>query len=244
MASPTPVLPEVGSTIVPPGWSSPEASAASIIRSAIRSFTEPPGLRYSTLASTSGPPASPSAAGVERRRQPQQRGVADQVEERVHVLHLFRLGGHGELRPAPNQRCVTWRRGDSGSGTQAGVRRGVRRRWPVRARRRALRRAPGRGQARPPDDRRDDGRRRPTRPAGTAAAAPARRSRSRCWATPAPPGTASSGSRRPPARSSPAGWPSRPTAGSTCGRTPWSAPGPRTSPARSTAPCRPSPTSP
>ena len=55
MASPTPVLPEVGSTMVPPGWSSPEASAASIIRVAIRSFTEPPGLRYSTLASTSGP---------------------------------------------------------------------------------------------------------------------------------------------------------------------------------------------
>ena len=55
MASPTPVLPDVGSTIVPPGCSSPEASAASIIRAAIRSFTEPPGLRYSTLASTSGP---------------------------------------------------------------------------------------------------------------------------------------------------------------------------------------------
>ena len=48
------MLPEVGSTIVPPGLSSPEASAASIIRTAIRSFTEPPGLKYSTLASTSG----------------------------------------------------------------------------------------------------------------------------------------------------------------------------------------------
>ncbi len=52
MASPTPVLPEVGSTIVPPGFSSPEASAASIIRMAMRSFTEPPGLKYSTLART------------------------------------------------------------------------------------------------------------------------------------------------------------------------------------------------
>src|SRR5690349_3405622 len=41
--------------MVPPGWSSPEASAASIIRLAMRSFTDPPGLRYSTLASTSGP---------------------------------------------------------------------------------------------------------------------------------------------------------------------------------------------
>src|SRR6187549_3622536 len=54
MASPTPVFPLVGSTIVPPGRSSPDRSAASIIRSAIRSFTDPPGLKYSTLASTSG----------------------------------------------------------------------------------------------------------------------------------------------------------------------------------------------
>ncbi len=54
MASPTPVLPLVGSTMVPPGRSSPEASASSIISSAIRSFTDPPGLKYSTLASTSG----------------------------------------------------------------------------------------------------------------------------------------------------------------------------------------------
>ncbi len=54
MARPTPVLPEVGSTMVPPGCSSPEASAASIMRVAIRSFTEPPGLRYSIFASTIG----------------------------------------------------------------------------------------------------------------------------------------------------------------------------------------------
>jgi hypothetical protein len=46
------VLPLVGSTIVPPGRSSPLASAASIIRAAIRSFAEPPGFMYSTLAST------------------------------------------------------------------------------------------------------------------------------------------------------------------------------------------------
>ena len=38
--------------MVPPGFSAPERSAASIIRSAIRSFTEPPGLKYSTLART------------------------------------------------------------------------------------------------------------------------------------------------------------------------------------------------
>src|SRR5687768_1467803 len=49
-----PVLPLVGSTIVPPGFSAPLASAASTMRTAMRSFTEPPGLRYSSLASTSG----------------------------------------------------------------------------------------------------------------------------------------------------------------------------------------------
>ena len=60
----------------------PEASAASIIRVAIRSFTEPPGLRYSTLARTSGP--CRAVEGAEwTSRQPQQRGVADEVEERV-----------------------------------------------------------------------------------------------------------------------------------------------------------------
>src|SRR6266516_2352651 len=50
MARPTPVLPEVGSTIVPPGFSFPSRSACSIIARPIRSFTEPPGLRYSSLA--------------------------------------------------------------------------------------------------------------------------------------------------------------------------------------------------
>ena len=85
MASPTPVLPLVGSTIVPPGRSSPDCSAASIIRSAIRSFTDPPGLRYSTLASTSGR----QAGG--HRGQLDQRGVADQLDHRPGVLHLHRV---------------------------------------------------------------------------------------------------------------------------------------------------------
>src|ERR1700756_2025812 len=38
--------------MVPPGLSSPLASAASIIRTAIRSFELPPGLRYSIFAAT------------------------------------------------------------------------------------------------------------------------------------------------------------------------------------------------
>lgn len=47
-----PVLPEVGSTMVPPGFRRPSASAASMMRVAMRSFDEPPGLRYSIFAST------------------------------------------------------------------------------------------------------------------------------------------------------------------------------------------------
>ena len=49
------MLPDVGSTIVPPGLSWPDASAAAIIRNAMRSLTDPPGLKYSTLASTCDP---------------------------------------------------------------------------------------------------------------------------------------------------------------------------------------------
>src|SRR5215469_15265112 len=61
MARPTPVLPEVGSMIVPPGRSCPDASAAATMRSAIRSLTDPPGLKYSTLARTWGAVPPPSS---------------------------------------------------------------------------------------------------------------------------------------------------------------------------------------
>src|SRR5512132_2887160 len=50
MVSPTPVLPEVGSTIVPPGLSRPSRSAASTIATAGRSFTDPPGFVVSIFA--------------------------------------------------------------------------------------------------------------------------------------------------------------------------------------------------
>ena len=49
--------PEVGSTIVPPGFSFPSRSAASIIARPIRSLTEPPGLRNSSFARMRAPPA-------------------------------------------------------------------------------------------------------------------------------------------------------------------------------------------
>src|SRR5512143_2792765 len=51
-----PVLPLVGSTSVAPGLSAPRRSASSTMASAIRSFTLPPGLSDSILASTVAPP--------------------------------------------------------------------------------------------------------------------------------------------------------------------------------------------
>lgn len=45
-----PVLPEVGSMMVSPGFSTPALSASSTIRRAMRSFTLPPALRNSHLA--------------------------------------------------------------------------------------------------------------------------------------------------------------------------------------------------
>src|SRR5512136_1513811 len=51
-----PVLPDVGSTIVPPGFSRPSRSAASTIASAMRSLIEPPGLARSDLIHTSASP--------------------------------------------------------------------------------------------------------------------------------------------------------------------------------------------
>ena len=47
------MLPDVPSMIVPPGLSSPFFSASSIIFKAIRSLMELPGLKVSTLTSTS-----------------------------------------------------------------------------------------------------------------------------------------------------------------------------------------------
>src|SRR5262245_19816600 len=52
MARPIPVLPDVPSMMVPPGFSSPLRSASSIILTAIRSLIELPGLNVSSLTTT------------------------------------------------------------------------------------------------------------------------------------------------------------------------------------------------
>src|SRR5678815_2438836 len=57
IARPIPVLPLVGSTMVPPGFSRPSCSAFSIMLSPIRSFTLPPGLKDSSLTSVSAHPS-------------------------------------------------------------------------------------------------------------------------------------------------------------------------------------------
>src|SRR3546814_7247711 len=48
-----PVLPDVGSTMVPPAFSRPSRSADSIIARPIRSLIDPPGLLRSDLINTS-----------------------------------------------------------------------------------------------------------------------------------------------------------------------------------------------
>ena len=52
MARPMPVLPDVPSMIVPPGFRSPWRSASSIILTAMRSLIELPGLNVSSFART------------------------------------------------------------------------------------------------------------------------------------------------------------------------------------------------
>src|SRR5436309_15453265 len=94
MARPTPVLPEVGSTIVPPGFSFPSRSACSIIARPIRSFSEPPGLRYSSLARIRARPGGDSLSsrtiGVEPTRS-RMAGYSRGTSERV--WHSLRQPG-------------------------------------------------------------------------------------------------------------------------------------------------------
>ena len=64
MARPVPVLPDVGSMIVPPARSRPSRSAASMSFIATRSLIDPPGLNDSTLATICG--ASPAPIRLSR----------------------------------------------------------------------------------------------------------------------------------------------------------------------------------
>ena len=59
-----PVFPAVGSIINEPGSRTPRRSASRIIPSAARSFTDPPGFMYSSLAKSS---AAGGGANLDRR---------------------------------------------------------------------------------------------------------------------------------------------------------------------------------
>ena len=98
IARPMPVLPDVPSMIVPPGFSKPAFSASSIILTAMRSLIELPGLKVSSLARTvaSMTPAGDRVDADERR-------VADGVEDGVAELAagmvphaIIIAGGRGE----------------------------------------------------------------------------------------------------------------------------------------------------
>ena len=106
-----PVLPEVGSMMTEPGFSRPVASASSIMALAMRSLTEPAGLKYSSLARILAfRPCSFFNVG-----QLQQRSVADQlIRGSINLAHntlsslcgrlalLFR-GGPGRSHNSINQ---------------------------------------------------------------------------------------------------------------------------------------------
>src|SRR3954454_20763207 len=94
MARPVPVLPEVGSMIVPPGRSRPSRSAASTMVIATRSLIEPPGLKYSTLPTSCGP--QPAAIRLRRTS-----GVSPTVSSRESLISaagIRRLYGRGLRR--------------------------------------------------------------------------------------------------------------------------------------------------
>ncbi len=77
IARPVPVLPEVGSTIVPPGLSLPSRSAASISATATRSLIEPPGIEVLDLRDQLRRQSGPDP------REAHQRRVTDRVENRI-----------------------------------------------------------------------------------------------------------------------------------------------------------------
>ena len=92
MARPVPVLPEVGSTIVPPGRSRPSRSAASISATATRSLIDPPGLNVSSLATRRGR----SPAPIRDRRTSGVSPIVSRIES-LRIGAAMERGGGGHL---------------------------------------------------------------------------------------------------------------------------------------------------
>ena len=116
--------PDVASTMVPPGASTPVASAVRIMLSATRSFDEPPGLRHSSLTRTR--PGSPrvsewsSTTGVLPTSAVAESRICVGVARRPRLLGA--VEGHHESRAGrppprppgcPQWSCVDTRRGAS-----------------------------------------------------------------------------------------------------------------------------------
>src|SRR5262245_51261091 len=148
MARPMPVLPDVPSMMVLPGFRRPSRSASSIIRTAMRSLIELPGLNVSTFAST--------VAGIRPRviLLIRMSGVSPMASRTVSQIFFFTLlvyiaarqgrsqrqadrnrrgrdapeaesgvGRPGQLRPCAGQRCAYGGAGGmAGTGAAAGVR--------------------------------------------------------------------------------------------------------------------------
>src|SRR5437660_4472852 len=83
-----PVLPEVGSSSSRPGWSSPDASAASIIDSATRSLIEPVGFCPSSFAYS-------RTEGFGERRRSSTSGVLPTSSRREPAVRTLEPTGHG-----------------------------------------------------------------------------------------------------------------------------------------------------
>src|SRR6266542_1952033 len=112
-ARPMPVLPAVGSMIVPPFFRRPSRSARAIMPMPMRSFTEPPGLRNSSFAKMSAWPGPPmlvncSIGVLPTRSRMLRTGF---VSGRGKARGLYTRGGSGQRaagrssRTLPAARC-------------------------------------------------------------------------------------------------------------------------------------------
>ena len=91
IARPVPVLPLVGSTIVPPGLSRPWRSAASSIATAGRSLTLPPGIDVLDLCKHETRRAVDDLVELDKR------GVADRFERVFAIDEAGRSGRTGRV---------------------------------------------------------------------------------------------------------------------------------------------------
>src|SRR5271163_4710901 len=101
-ASPIPVLPAVASTMVPPGASLPCCSARRMIPMAARSFTLPPGFKYSSLAKMSAEPAGTRRLS-RRTGVPPTRSVMSSATPRWETSGFFRCTLQGKGRDGNRQ---------------------------------------------------------------------------------------------------------------------------------------------